>query len=56
MGRSPFSLTAALPDRLRRSLARILFNPPRLEQDGGRSRIAADSRATLAASLSQGYL
>ncbi len=49
-----FSLATALPDRLRRSLARILFNSPRLEQDGERFRIVTDSRATLTIPLSPG--
>ncbi len=51
-----FSLATALPDRLRRSLVRILFNSPRLEQDGERSGIVTDIRATPAAPLSPGYL
>ena len=50
------SLAAALFDAPRDSLARIMFNSPRLEQDGERSGIATGSRVTPAASLSQGYL
>ncbi len=50
------SLSAALNDRLRGSLARIFSRPPRLEHDGRPSGITADSRTTPAAFLSQGYL
>jgi hypothetical protein len=50
------SLSAALNDRLRGSLARILSHPPRLEQDGEPTGITSDSRTTPAAILSQGYL
>ncbi len=55
-GFSRVSLSAALLDRLRGSLARIFSRPPRLEHDGGPSGITADSRTTPAAILSQGNL